>query len=172
VKLAAPVSGAYDRAVMDASGAEAGPPRRIATFIPEHAGLVVRDINASVRFFRDALAYSVDEVYSGLTHEIADMVGVPGARCDLTLLRPPEGEQRLELIEYTSGDRSGDPEPSPVCLGAGHVAYVVPSLSAALAHLERFGARPMGSVVEYPDGPAVYCQEPGGAVIELLELRA
>ncbi|MDX6592699.1 MAG: hypothetical protein QOJ13_1895 [Gaiellales bacterium] len=143
---------------------------RLEACCAEHSGLVVHDLDASVTFFTDAFGYAVDEVLKGLSDEIADMVGVPDAKCDLVLLRPPTGRHRIELIQYTAGPNAASTSLSPTALGSGHVAFIVGSVREALERLELLGARPLGSVVDYPDGPAVYCRAPGGCIIELMEV--
>ncbi len=151
--------------------APAGPQMTDVRFVPDHTGIVVRDLAASVAFFRSAFGCAIDEVMTDVREQIANLISVPDAACDLTLLRVRGSGQRLELLQYTAGRGSGGREESLVTPGAGHVAFVVNSIADALAHLESHGARRIGLIVDYPDGPAAYCEEPGGAVLELMEVR-
>lgn len=131
-----------------------------------HAGLVVPDLDEAIAFYSTALGYAVEFEVRGMAEQFARTVGVTGIRCDLAQLVSPLSDVRLELVRTYDVPPGLDPR-LPVHVGVGHGAYVVDDLDAALAALEAAGGRAMGEVVEFDEGPAVYCWSPSGTVVEL-----
>ena len=65
----------------------------------DHTAIVVADMGASVRFYRDALGLSVSGVSESSGDEQAHLNGVEGAHLRITTLRPARGPG-IELLEY------------------------------------------------------------------------
>jgi len=93
-----------------------------------HIGIAVKSIENSVPFYRDVL---------GMTYEGSEEVAEQKVRVAFLGV----GESRIELLEPTSPD-------SPVAgflvkngEGIHHIAYEVPDLEGALAHLQAAGVR-------------------------------
>jgi methylmalonyl-CoA/ethylmalonyl-CoA epimerase len=96
--------------------------------ILDHIGIAVKDLQAALAFYRDAL---------GLEIEPPEEVASQHVRAHFA----PVGEARLELLEATA------PE-SPIARyidkrgpGLHHITLRVPDLRAALAELRRRGVR-------------------------------
>jgi methylmalonyl-CoA epimerase len=94
----------------------------------DHVGIAVSDVEASLRFFRDAL---------GLELEAPEEVASQHVRAHFL----PAGEAMLELLEATDAD-------SPIAKyvakrgpGLHHVALLVDDIVAALAELKGKGVR-------------------------------
>ncbi|HEU4655983.1 MAG TPA: VOC family protein [Capillimicrobium sp.] len=127
----------------------------------DHASLAVEDLDAALRFYGDAFGYELlfrDEQ----DEAIAALTGVPGLRCALAQLRNPSDGSVLELVRFSDGSVRALPP-------AGHIAFRVDDLDAALARVQAHGARPLGTTVTFATGRAVYVREPSGSVIELYE---
>ncbi|WP_159502086.1 VOC family protein [Microbacterium sp. 18062] len=133
-----------------------------------HAGLVVRRLEPAIDFYRHALGFEVEFTVCDMGDQFQRTVGLPGVVCDLAQLVAPHSATRLELIEVR-GVPVGTPPELPVHVGVGHGAYQVRDLDAALTRLVADGGRPIGEVVEFAEGPAVYCWTPAGTVVELEE---
>jgi predicted enzyme related to lactoylglutathione lyase len=58
-----------------------------------------------------------------------------------------------------------------VHVGVGHGAYQVADLEASIAGLVERGGSLIGEIVEFAEGPAVYCWSPTGTVVELEQPR-
>jgi catechol 2,3-dioxygenase-like lactoylglutathione lyase family enzyme len=132
----------------------------------DHASLSVGDLDAALRFYEAAFGYELlfrDEQ----DEAIAALTGVPGLRCALAQLRHPADGTVLELVAFDVP--AGADDAGPVRDGHGHVAFRVADLDAALADVERLGARRLGATVAFPTGRAVYACEPAGSVFELYE---
>lgn len=135
-----------------------------------HTGLVVRDIERSVSFY-SALGLKVwqREVETGPF--IDAVVGIPGVRLEWAKLRVPDGPL-LELLQYHS-----HPDGQSLCaapsnrLGCSHVAFTVDDLSATCALVGRLGGSMINPPAEAPGGKVrvVYCHDPDGILIELVE---
>lgn len=127
----------------------------------DHASLAVEDLEAALRFYRDALGFELlwrDEQ----AEAIAALTGVPGLRCSLAQLANPADGAVVELVDFAG-------RPVPAVPSGGHIALRVNDLEEALAGVEQHGARALGTTVEFPTGRAVYVREPSGSVIELYE---
>lgn len=134
----------------------------------DHLSLAVSDIDAGCAFFFEAFGFTISFVERGMSHQIASMLGVAGATCDLAQLTLPSGGPKLELIAFRVAN-SGSAPPLPVATGMGHIALRVGEFDAALARLRKLGAHPLGQVTQFSDGRSVYLGTPFGAFIELEE---
>ena len=118
-----------------------------------HAMVRVRDLDASLRFFRDGL---------GL-HETR-RTDVPQGRFTLVYLGAPENpESEIELtFNY-------DDEDYGTARNFGHLAFEVADIYAACAHLQA-----MGIVIQRPprDGRMAFVRSPDLISIELLQRGA
>src|SRR4030095_16844391 len=124
----------------------------------DHIGIAVKDLQAALAFYRDAL---------GL--EIGAREEVPSQHVRAHFL--PVGETRLELLEATSSE-------SPIAKyidkrgpGLHHITLRVPDIRAVVARLERHGVKMIareprpgagGSLVAF-----VHPASTGGVLIEL-----
>jgi catechol 2,3-dioxygenase-like lactoylglutathione lyase family enzyme len=131
-----------------------------------HCSLAVDDLDRAVAFYTEAFGCTVDFREDGITGLIEGVVGIPGQTCDLAILTIPGSEVMLELIAFRNPGAPVAARPP-----AGHVEFAVGDLDESIAVVERLGARLVGAVTVFPEGPSVYCCEPGGSVFELTEYR-
>ena len=117
-----------------------------------HTMVRVTDLEASLRFYRDAL---------GL--EVTRRGDVPAGRFTLVYLAPP-GQPDTE-IELT---HNWDPEVYAGGRNFGHVAYAVDDIYAACTRLMAHGV-----TINRPprDGRMAFVRSPNGISIELLQAR-
>ena len=130
-----------------------------------HTSVVVDDIDQAVAFYDSQLGFDVTLETRGMAELIQQMLGVAGITCDLVQGSSPLSPHILELIAFHNIPEHADSR-LPIWPGSSHLAFVVPDLPAAVRSLITAGGRPVGQVTEFPEGPAVYCWTPGGAVLE------
>jgi catechol 2,3-dioxygenase-like lactoylglutathione lyase family enzyme len=141
----------------------------------DSVGIVVEDMERSVRFFTDVLTFEKisDVEVTGGDHE--RLQGVFGLRLRIVRLRL--GEESLELLDFIA------PEGRPVPVDSRshdrwfqHVALIVSDMDAAYARLRSHGVRHASSGPQrLPDWnknaggiEAFYFKDPDGHVLEVL----
>ena len=79
----------------------------------DHVGITVADLDAVTAFFV-GLGLEVENRMF-VEGEFLDMViGIPGSRTEIVMLRPPDGGTRLELSSFARPDHlPGSPPPPP-----------------------------------------------------------
>jgi lactoylglutathione lyase len=140
-----------------------------------HAGVTVRDMDAALRFYRDALGLelkSLDETSSELAWEIWDL---RAERVKIAFLRIPGSDALIELFEFAGVERHSA-SARPCDYGAGHFCLYVDDAEAALERIRAHGFGARSGVVdlggESGRGPrAVYAIDPDGYHVELFERR-
>ena len=126
----------------------------------DHGGLLVSDVDRSLRFYVDALG--LEQVPRPSTFD------TPGAWLQV-------GAQQLHLIGETEPGRARAMTPrydhAEVVIGYGtHLALDVEDLDAAIARAAAAGVHPPGEVFARGDGvKRVFFTDPDGHVIELMQ---
>jgi catechol 2,3-dioxygenase-like lactoylglutathione lyase family enzyme len=136
-----------------------------------NTGIVVDDLTAAVAFFTE-LGMEL-EGQAEIEGEWADVcVGLDGIRCEIAMLRTPDGEGRLELAQYRSPALvDGLPENPPHnILGMHRVMYAVDDLDDTIARLRKHGGELLGGIGVYEDSLRIcYLRGPAGIIIGLSE---
>ena len=137
-----------------------------------HTGIVVRDIENSLRFYRDILGLELTTRACERGAYIERVVGLAGAVVDWAKLRTPDG-YIVELLQYRSHpDTASHAETSRVNrLGCSHLALTVFDLQAVHSALIRQGLLCNSEPQRSPDGKVqvLYAHDPDGAILELVE---
>ena len=126
----------------------------------DHGGLLVSDVERSLRFYVDALG--LEQVERPSTFD------TPGAWLQV-------GAQQLHLIGETEPGRARAMTPrydaAEIVIGYGtHLALAVDDLDAALERAAQAGVTPPGEVFARGDGvKRVFFTDPDGHVIELMQ---
>lgn len=134
----------------------------------DHFSLAVSDLEKAIAFFSSGFGFEVHFVEWGMTHQIASMLGLEGASCDLAQLTLGDRGPRLELIAFRH-DGIGEARSHPMTPGMGHVALKADDFEGTLERLEQLGAEPLGSITEFSEGRSIYLRTPFGAFLELEE---
>jgi catechol 2,3-dioxygenase-like lactoylglutathione lyase family enzyme len=142
-------------------------PARLAL---HHVGLHVRDLDASLAFYRDCLKLEVVHERVATEPHIAPLVGVPGATPRVAFLRA--GDCTLELLEYGNVERQTI-EPLPTVIGTAHVCLTCPDVWSAYEEIVKAGygtvSPPIRTVGGFnPSRDVVYAIDPDGVRVELL----
>jgi glyoxylase I family protein len=137
-----------------------------------HAGLVVKDLERSLAFYRDIIGLKLRGRMTESGEYIEKVVGIPGAVLEWAKLECPEGSL-VELIEYKKG-MSSALEPgraSADVRGFSHVAFTVRDIEDMYRTLKGRGFHCNNPPEPSPDGlvKVMYCHDPDGIIVELVE---
>lgn len=133
----------------------------------DHVGVTVADLDAATAFF-ERLGLEV-EGRGYVDGEFVETVcGIPGAQCDIAMLRSPDGF-RLELSSFRNPDNlPGSPEAMANEVGLRNVSFEVHDLDAALAAVAEDGYGLVSGVGSYQDTVRMaYVRGPEGIVVSL-----
>src|SRR5215207_11551392 len=147
---------------------ENGPVSHVRRF--DHVGLTVADLDAVTAFFM-ALGLQV-EGRTFVEGELLDTVcGIPDARTEIVMLKPPDGGTRLELARFVRPDSvPGSPDAMANELGLRNVAFEVNDLQAAVDWAATEGYGLVGGIGEYEGAwPMAYVRRPEGIIVSLAE---
>jgi catechol 2,3-dioxygenase-like lactoylglutathione lyase family enzyme len=143
-----------------------------------HAGFSVRDIEASIAFWTEAIGLVLRHRQIQENEYTSLLVGYPDVRLSVAQLRLPDGGfgasgHVIELIEYQRpvGD---DPAPENARIGSGHIALEVDDIDAMRERCERMGAVFLSPTLDITaginrGGKAVYGRAPDGITFELVQ---
>ena len=138
-----------------------------------HFGICVRDLERSLRFYCEGLGFERAE-----THEIgADFAGLMELdEVDLVSQFIRKGETAIELLSFRRPDTGGDGTRRPVNqLGLTHLSFRVADLPAVAARVTELGGTVLEhtrTTIDFGGTPLafVYCTDPDGVRIELMDL--
>jgi catechol 2,3-dioxygenase-like lactoylglutathione lyase family enzyme len=117
----------------------------------DNVGIVVADLPRMVAFFTE-LGLELEAEMTTEGPWMDGCIDLDGARCDIAMLRMPEGHGRLELSHFQSPPSPPAAPPRPVnALGYLRVMFEVDDLDATLERLRPFGCEVLREVVEYED---------------------
>lgn len=140
-----------------------------------HTSYTVREMAASLGFYRDLLGFTVVNERPAVTSQyFRDIIGMPDAVVHAVLLEIPGTGHRLELFEYKQP--RGTPQTlTPTCNpGSSHICYLVDDLPALYERLKAAECQFISPPVYLDEGPnaggwALYMKDPDGTPIELYQ---
>jgi catechol 2,3-dioxygenase-like lactoylglutathione lyase family enzyme len=134
----------------------------------DHTSLAVSDIDEAIEFFSTGLGFSIVFAERGMTGQIASMLGLENASCDLIQMICPSGGPTLELIAF-HGHAHERRELHPVLPGMAHIAFQVETFDEVVERLLTLGACKVGRVTQFQTGRSIYLSTPFGAFLEIEE---
>jgi catechol 2,3-dioxygenase-like lactoylglutathione lyase family enzyme len=136
----------------------------------DHVGIIVDDLAAATEFFVE-LGLEVQGEFSVEGPWVDRIVGLEGVRNDAAMMQTPDGNGRLELIQFLSPPAGGDDGHAPAnTRGIRHIAFAVEDIEAVVARLRARGSELVGEVVNYQDSYWLcYIRGPEGIIVELAE---
>ncbi|MDQ7804196.1 VOC family protein [Amycolatopsis sp. A133] len=137
----------------------------------DNIGIVVDDLAAVLAFFVDlGLELEGEATVGG--PEVDVLVGLEGVRCDLAVVRTPDGHGRLELMKFHAPAAPAPARPdAPVnAFGFRRVMFAVEDIDAVLARVRAHGAELLGELVQYENSHRLcYVRGPEGLIVALAE---
>ncbi|WP_248579534.1 VOC family protein [Nocardioides sp. InS609-2] len=107
----------------------------------DHIGITVADLDSVTAFFV-GLGLEVEGTGSVEGEFVETVCGIPGAHCEIAMLRPPDGGSRLELACFVRPDHvPGSPTAMANELGLRNVSFEVGDLKAAVDAVGRVRTR-------------------------------
>ncbi len=147
----------------------------------DHINVVVDDLEAMVRFYRDVLGLVVSKRVCIEGSWIERTVGLVGVVAHVVYLDPPQGP-RVELIEYERprGERPSGFSDSNT-RGIRHLAFRVDNIDQTVQTLRAAGVSTLSDVQQVPDSQVqyagsvrkrlIYFHDPEGNLLELCEYK-
>lgn len=136
----------------------------------DHIGINVKDLSAAAEFFTD-LGFSVMGE-AEMQGELLDQVtGLKNAKTDLIMLKAPDSQLCLEVVEYHQPLDTRDAQlNSPNAHGLNHISFEVEDLDDIVRTLRTKGHDLIGSVQNYKNVWKIcYIRGPEGIILELAE---
>jgi lactoylglutathione lyase len=139
-----------------------------------HAGVTVSDMDAALRFYRDALGLEIAFEGESAIAYARRIWALEPERVRVVFLRVPGSETLVELFEFQGIERHAA-SARPCDYGAGHFCLYVDDAEAFHARAERHGFRSRaGAVVTIGDGPhagakVAYLVDPDGYHVEIYQ---
>ncbi len=136
----------------------------------DNVGIIVDDLKATIAFFTE-LGLELEGETTVEGKWVDGCVGLEGVRCDIAMMRTPDGHSKLELSKFQT-PRAVTAEPNaPVnTQGLHRIMFAVTDLREVLARLQAHGATLVGEVVQYEDlFWLCYVRGPEGIIVALAE---
>ncbi|MEW1636043.1 VOC family protein [Streptomyces sp. NPDC093801] len=137
----------------------------------DNVGIVVEDMDAAIAFFVE-LGLELEGT-AQVEGPFADRcTGLDGVRCDIAMLRTPDGHGRIELSRYRSPaviDAGPRNRPHNV-LGTHRVMFAVDDIEDTVARLRPHGGELVGGIARFEDSHLLcYVRGPEGVIVGLAE---
>jgi catechol 2,3-dioxygenase-like lactoylglutathione lyase family enzyme len=138
-----------------------------------HLGLTVRDIERSVRFYRDVLGLHLLRRRSADADYLGRQTGYHGVRLEVASFQLAPGGPGLELVQYVTHD-GGRADPATNRAGNTHLCFRVDDIQRAYDALRAQAVRFRSPPVAITSGPnqggfGVYLSDPDDYTIELFQ---
>ena len=136
----------------------------------DHVGITVSQLDTAAAFFV-GLGFEI-EGRTVMEGDFVDtVIGIPGSRSEIVMLRPPDGGTGVELSSFSRPDHEpGSPEAMSTELGLRNVMLEVDDLDAILDRLDAAGYRLVGGVGRYEQmWRMAYVRGPDGIIVALAQ---
>lgn len=136
-----------------------------------HAGIVVNDLEKSLKFYRDLLGLKVKTRAVELGDYIDQMNGKTGILVTTVKMSADEGSTLVELLKFDWPEVKPEKATGPFKIGPTHIAFTVANLEEVYRDLLANGVHFNCPPIIPPNGKAkvTFCQDPDGTLIELVE---
>lgn len=134
-----------------------------------HIGICTSNLEHSLRFYTEALGFSLVRSIEELGAPFDTLLELPGAKFRAHQVQL--GEVTLELLGFSNAEILGPAEPRPMNqLGITHLTLAVDDVDEVLGRIEKFGGTVRRETrVDSPFGPIVFCSDPDGVRIEVMQ---
>jgi catechol 2,3-dioxygenase-like lactoylglutathione lyase family enzyme len=133
--------------------------------------IVVEDLEAAKALFAE-LGMELEGEATNEGPWVGRVIGLEDVRCDLAMMRTPDGHGRIELAMFhTPRAIRAEPENAPTnTLGLRRIMFAVEDVDEVVARLRRHGAELVGEIAQYEDVYRLcFVRAPEGFIIGLAE---
>ena len=133
--------------------------------------IVVEDLDAAKAFFAE-LGMELEGEATNEGHWVDRVVGLEGVRCDLAMMRTPDGHGRVELAKFhTPPAVRAEPGSAPAnALGIRRIMFTVEDIDDVVARLRSHGGELVGEIAQYEDVYRLcFVRGPEGIILGLAE---
>ena len=133
--------------------------------------IVVEDLEAAKAFFAE-LGMELEGETTVEGPFVDSTVGLAGVRADISMMRAPDGDGRVELTRFhTPPAVRAEPEDAPAnALGLRRIMFAVEDIDDMVARLRTHGAELVGEMAQYEDIYRLcFLRGPEGIIIGLAE---
>jgi catechol 2,3-dioxygenase-like lactoylglutathione lyase family enzyme len=133
--------------------------------------IVVEDLDAAKAFFAE-LGMELEGETQVEGPFVDSTVGLNGVRAEITMMRTPDGQGRVELTRFhTPPAVRADPEIAPAnTLGIRRIMFAVDDIDDVVARLRGHGGELVGEIAQYEDSYRLcFLRGPEGIIIGLAE---
>jgi catechol 2,3-dioxygenase-like lactoylglutathione lyase family enzyme len=137
----------------------------------DNVSVVVDDLAAAIAFFVE-LGLDLEGETTVEGEWVDRVVGLDGVRCDIAMLRTPDGHGRVELAKFHAPAAiRPKPENAPAnTLGIRRIMFAVDDIEDVVARLQAHGAEVVDEISQYEDIYRLcYVRGPEGIVVGLAE---
>ncbi|MHB0913160.1 MAG: VOC family protein [Armatimonadota bacterium] len=136
-----------------------------------HTGIVVQDMEKSLRFWRDVMGLTVAADFREEGEFIDTVQHLSGVKLHMVKLTAPDGS----MIELLKDDAHPTPPPAANELcdrGIRHIAFTVADVEASWRTLRAEGCELLSDPVTAPDGKArlFFARDPEGNLLEIVQM--
>jgi catechol 2,3-dioxygenase-like lactoylglutathione lyase family enzyme len=139
-----------------------------------HVGIVVRDLERSLAFYRGLLGFEIVRAMDEQGPFIDAIVGMPDVKVRTVKLAAPGDSAQIELLAFENPAPEIGPAPPLRRVGPTHVALTVADLDGLHRRMAAAGTPFTTAPQTSPDGRAkvTFCRDPDGTALELVEVLA
>jgi catechol 2,3-dioxygenase-like lactoylglutathione lyase family enzyme len=133
--------------------------------------IVVEDLEAAKAFFAE-LGMELEGEATNEGPWVDRVIGLDGVRCDLAMMRPPDGHGGIELAKFhTPPAVRAEPANAPAnALGIRRIMFEVEDIDDVVARLRTHGAELVGELAQYEDFYRLcFLRAPEGFILGLAE---
>jgi len=135
----------------------------------DNVGIVVDDLDAATEFFVE-LGLELEGTAQVEGPWVDRTVGLDGVRCDIAMVRTPDGHSRLELCTFHTPAAIGEKNAPVNTRGIFKIMFAVDDIDAVVAGLRARGHELVGEVVQFEDSDRLcYVRGPEGIIVALAE---
>ncbi len=134
-----------------------------------HIGICTSDIERSSRFYTGALGFQALMGVTEIGAPFDALIEQPGATLRVQQLRC--GDVTIELLGFTDTEVQGSAERSPMNRrGFSHMTLMVDDIEATVARIRDYGGEVYPETrIDSPFGALLFCTDPDGVRIELMQ---
>ena len=136
-----------------------------------HAGIVVRDIEKSLRFWRDVMGLNVAADFREEGEFIDTAQRLSGVKLRMIKLAAPDGSM-IELLQDDAHPTPTVPSNELCDRGIRHVAFTVADVETSWQVLRAEGCETLSEPITAPDGKArlFFARDPEGNLLEIVQM--